>query len=313
MRKLMGRSALAVFLLPFLAVGLSAQNDRHPVPDAYVRGFGAIAFSADDTGTAKPTTGVFSINVNRLGEKLLGWISYYEVSPSGKPGARIVANEMSELDIQGNMATIDAVGRFNNQVAHIRVEVLDDNPSGDWMRITAHGSMLPVEYYVAAGGVVRGDIAVWTKPEAVPFTRGSGAIMVRNQTTLTNLVGNFQYNVAQWPACAEGFLTYHQFNPNRIWDSTGVRILMSEADKLEVDGNTAVFQGKGVLNGKPVRIATKVGDNVKPPVRPSPNGADYLSIEAWGPASTADTGPVFKAEGPVVRGDLLVGFFYPRF
>lgn len=312
MRKLLGRCALALFLLPVLAVSLSAQADRQPVPDAYVRGFGAIAFNADATSTAKPTMGVFSISVNRFGNDLLGWISYYEVLPTGRPGARIVANELKKLDVQGNMATIDAVGRFNNQIAHIRVEVLDDNPSGDWLRITAHGGMLPVQYYDAAGGVVRGDIVVWTRPEPVPFARGSGAIQVMNQTTLTNLVGNFQFNVAQWPAGAEGYLTYHQFNPNRIWDSSGVRILMKEADKLEVDGNIAVFQGQGEMNGKPVRIVTKVADNVRPPVMPSPAAADYLMIEAWGPAST-NMGPLFKAEGPVVRGDLLVGFFYPRF
>lgn len=312
MRKLLGRSALAVLLLPLLAVGLSAQTDRQPVPDAYVRGFGAIAFSADPTSTAKPTMGVFSISVNRFGNDLLGWISYYEILPTGKPGARIVANELKKLDIQGNMATIDALGRFNNQIAHIRVEVLDDNPSGDWLRITAHGGMLPVQYYDAAGGVVQGDIIVWTRPDPVPFTRGSGAIQVMNQNMPTNLVGNFQFNVVQWPAGAEGFLAYHQFNPSRIWDANAVRITMPEAVKLEVQGSVAVFHGKGDLNGKPVRIVARVADNVRPPVMPSPAAADYMMIEAWAPVAAA-TGPVFRAEGPVIRGDLLVGFFYPMF
>lgn len=148
MRRLPVFIALLVSASALLAASTAlAQTSPNPVPDAGVRGSGAIP---PPYGGA---LGVFDVNAARSGDVLFGGFRYQELRPDGTRGQVIYSQAVTGLRVLGNTATVDAVGYWNNMLCDLTIEALDDL-SGDWFHITARPRGPLTIIYDQAGGLI---------------------------------------------------------------------------------------------------------------------------------------------------------------
>ncbi|MGQ9456561.1 MAG: hypothetical protein ACUVRS_12105 [Armatimonadota bacterium] len=276
------------------AVTSSACFSQVQVPTAYVKGSGAIK-------VGEANIGMFEVNVVKSGSVVSGGIKFTEVSPdSTKPVNVIISRVVKALCVQGNFATITAEGLWNRMPAQIKVECLDDNPSGDWFHITAKpiNSPLPI-IYDAAGGLIKGDIVVFSQSCVYGYTRGYGAIRTPGAG-----VGRFSFKAELTNAGVKGWLSYVDFNPSAasVVARPKVVIYVPQIESLELVGNTAVMKGKGTLNGRPVIVWAKAVDNSSP-VAPTPVDEFYITARPVS-ADAFDAG--YEAGGPLIFGDIVV-------
>ena len=85
-----------------------------------------------------------------------------------------------------------------------------------------------------------------------------------------------------------------------------VRISMPKVEKLAMNGNTAMFAGRGTLNARPALIEVRVVDNsmLASPI-PVP---DEFFIRAQTLVVNTDMPTVvYEAGGPLKAGDIVVG------
>ncbi|MGC8861211.1 MAG: hypothetical protein ACP5R5_00380 [Armatimonadota bacterium] len=288
------RTASIILAVVALAVAIgSASFGQAAIPDAYVKGSGAI-----QVGT---NLGLFEINVVRTGAILNGGFRYTEVASNAtRPVAVIVSRVVKSLVVNGNFATITAEGIWNGVPSNLTVECLDDNPSGDWFHITAVpiSSPMPV-IYDAAGGVIKGDIAVFSRPAAAGYTKGYGTIATAN-----NCIGKFRFWAELTSAGVRGCLNYVDYNPAALSAIVRPRavIYLPRVERLIIVGNTAVFGGKGALNGRPALIEVKVVDNASPS---GPAVRDAFFIKAT-PLTADSVTAGYEAGGPLTSGDIVV-------
>ena len=307
--------ALAVLALVTLTyVAATAQIAPIPQPDAYVRGSGAINVPNSST---LPNLGLFNINVWREGNKLYGGFNYTEVTPSGARVVAIVSKELLALSIVGNTATIEAKGVLtksgSTRECYLTLTVLDDL-NMDNLHIRAHGGMLPVIYYDAQGGVIKGDIVVWQKPWGFGYASGYGEIKVPSPDSTRPNIGCFRFKGECSSAGVMGMITYSEIVPaiTTAISKPVVRIDVPKLSRMLVSGNKAVLEGPGMLNGKPVFVTVVAVDNEKTPVD-CPAGTDcklpdWFSIKAVA-QNTDAVKPAYYAEGPLARGDIKVGTY----
>jgi len=267
-----------------------------PAPEAGVRGTGAIP--------AYRGVGTFDVNVWRAGSTLYGGFRYTETTTDSRRTVNIVSKSITDMVIQGNYATVRAIGTWDNMPATLIIETLDDNPSGDWFRIVAipQGPMTVI--FQRSGGVIKGDLTVYAIPVKPPdlYAKGDGMIALSN-----TCYGRFQFGASRIKGVTDGSLTYSEITP--VFASTAIRpvahIILPKVEKLDVQGNTAVFAGKGTFNGRPALIEVRVTDN-------RTDGSlvaipDQFSIRAV-PATPTSIGPMvyYEAGGPLRAGDLVV-------
>lgn len=289
------RVVLALFaVLLVAAVAGSACLAQVQVPTAYVRGSGAIK-------VGETNIGMFEVNVVKSGPVVSGGIKFTEVSPdSTKPVNVIISRVVKALCVQGNFATITAEGLWNRMPAQIKVECLDDTPSGDWFHITAKpiNSPLPV-IYDAAGGLIKGDIVVFSQSLVYGYTKGCGAIRTPGAG-----IGRFSFKAELTNAGVKGWLSYVDFNPlsTSVVARPKVIIYVPQIESLELVGNTAIMKGKGTLNGRPVLVWAKAVDNSSP-VAPTPVDEFYIVAR---PASPDALEAGYEAGGPLISGDIVV-------
>ncbi len=302
------KAALCAAILASSLCAVSAQSTVLPMPDAFVRGSGAITIPGP-TASALPTLGTFSIDVTSINGNLVGRFSYKEVKPGGQPGASIVSTELKSLDIQGNKATILANGKFNDTMnACLTLEVTDD-PAGDWLRIRADGCLALVIFYNQSGPVKQGDIQVWKKPVGYGFAKGCGAIQIK--AAVVPFFGEFLFRGDTRPTGPVGMISYYESNPLSTGPiiRPGIRIWVPKLTSMAVEGNKAKLDGLGLLNGQPAFVTVLAVDSRRLPgpiLQPVPLQPDWFSIAAAIlPANTTST--TYKAEGPVLRGDIIVG------
>ncbi len=293
----MSRRVGVILLTAFLvsAVAGSACLAQLQVPNAYVKGSGAIQIGNSNN------IGQFEINVVKQGPVVSGGIKFVEISPdSTKPVNVIVSRVVKTLCVQGNFATITAEGLWNTMPAEIKVECLDDNPSGDWFHITAKPirSMLPV-IYDAAGGVIKGDIVVFSQPAVSGYAKGCGAIRTSNAG-----VGKFWFHAEVTPVGVRGWINYIDLNPlaASVTARPKVVIYVPRIDYAEIVGNTAVIRGKGTLNGRPALVEVKAVDNGYPPTGVAPD--EFYIIARPLVADVAE--PLYREGGPLIAGDVVV-------
>jgi|DewCreStandDraft_4_1066084.scaffolds.fasta_scaffold94783_2 hypothetical protein len=283
------------------AVTLAAISGSLALAQSGVRGTAAIYVSNTNVGT-------LSINVAKVGQVLNGSFRYTEVcpvSPSNRPVASIYSTRLTSIDVRGNFATVKAIGFWNGMLSDLLVEVLDDNPSGDWYHIRAVpiDSPLPV-LYEAAGGVFRGDLVVFGAPPTVGRAFGQGTISFSANTN----VGKFQFKAQSSPnGVVEGSIYYAEYTPGAaIVTRPKVTIYVPAVQMLFFPAtNVAVLKGRGTMNGRPAEVELKATDNRKP-TDPASALPDFLYIKAVVPvAASIDTG-VYEAFGPVRTGDIVV-------
>ena len=276
------------------AVAGSTALGQATTPTAYVKGSGAIQLSQTNLG-------LFDVNVVRFGTVPTGGFRYTEVaSNSTKPIAVIVSRTLKSLVVRGNFATIMADGFWNGVLCNLTVECLDDNPSGDWFHINAKpiNSPLPV-IYDAAGGVIKGDIVVFSQPAQAGYAKGYGTIATTN-----NCIGKFQFWAELTSAGVAGAINYVDYNPISMSPVVRPRavIYVPRVQTLTITGNVAVLTGPGTLNGRPAQVQVTAIDNSLSfgPVR-----RDEFYIKAI-PLTTDSISAIYQAGGPLTSGDIVV-------
>lgn len=286
---------LPAVLLASLCGASLAQIAPVPLPEAGVRGSGAIPLRTN------ATLGAFDINVAKSGDVLLGGFRYQEVGlASSIRGNVILSKTITSLTVSGNTATILADGYWNNMPATIKIEVLDDNPSGDWFHITAVPKGPLTIIYDQAGGVIKGDIVVYGGASN-SFANGYGTIAVSN----TN-IGKFKFEATSVGGIVRGSLNYAEYSPiaSTAFTRPPISIFLPAVQYLRVEGNTAVFGGVGKLNGRLAKIEVRAIDNsmlMGPIARP-----DEFYIKAQTDATTEIADISYEAGGPV-KGEITVG------
>jgi len=288
------RTASILLAVVALAVASgSGSLGQAMIPDAYVKGSGAIQVGAN--------LGLFEINVVRTGAILNGGFRYTEVASNAtRPVAVIVSRVLKSLVVNGNFATITAEGLWNGTPSNLTVECLDDTPSGDWFHITAVpiASQLPV-IYDAAGGVIKGDIVVFSRPAAAGYTKGYGTIATSNSG-----VGKFRFWAELTSAGVRGCLNYVDYSPAAVSPIARPKavIYLPRVETLTIVGKTAVFGGRGTLNGRPALIEVKAIDNTSPS---GPALPDAFFIKAT-PLTADSVTAGYEAGGPLTSGDIVV-------
>lgn len=316
---------MALLMSALFCVTAAAQDAIRPplTPDAFVRGAGIAALAPASSTVSAITPAMFRIDVARLpvaNVPLRGgfYIRELSMTTSIQRMATIVSRQITGLEIVGNTAVIRAQGTYNGRAACLTLEVLDDNPSGDWISVKADGCLLTVIYYAKAGGVKQGDIKVWEKPEVVGFTKGFGSIAVPRSDVKVPNVGNFEFVAENTNAGVRGKLVYREMNPLIMApvNRPVVELLLPAVQKLEISGNAAMFHGEGTLTmgmgpTRPVDISVVVRDNR----RPLPVGSDAptlppdeFAIYASDPLVPSLL-PLYQAKGPLTRGDIIVGAY----
>jgi len=297
--------AIAAFVLPAAAQGT---GESAYLPDAYVRGFGSYPVPADSASSiAKPDMVFFNINVTDFRGLLYGGMNYRRVSPDGKLKSYMFSTRIESLEVRGNFATIRAQAIHNGRKACMFVEVLDDNPSGDWARFQANGCMLTVVYEDTSGGLVSGDIRVWTKPAPRAMAFGAGAIALPGVTIGGKPgLGVFQFKAETTPWGPAGSLHYTDAPVTAA--ASANTIFVPRWERFVASGNRAEMAGPGYWNGRPAIVVVNVEDNVDPRLRylvaPPP---DFFAIHAKLAGPDIRPGaPDYAAKGPVVRGDIVV-------
>lgn len=293
------------YMLVFSAVFalVSAPTCAAPLPpDAGVRGYGEIGLPDTDT------VGLFDINVvmwngTNAVPIINGHIKFTEVDKAGNKINNICSNEIKSLVVTGNTATAVAIGYWNGMLSKITMTALDDNPSGDNLHIVAEPimSMLPV-IYDRQGGVISGDIVVFSKSLTVPFARGCGAIAIGANR------GAFSFYARAASYGVEGSASYYEMEiskrPSPMPVRPKIRILLPKIAVLKVEGKTAYMEGIGTLNEQPAAVRIKCADNTNPLIVSPVDQPDLFGIEAI----PLDGSTGYSAGGAVICGDVIVGF-----
>lgn len=271
-------------------------------PSAGVRGCGEIGLP--DLGT----TGVFDINVVQwIGTTAVpiinGGFHFVELDKNGNVLNTVCSGEIKLLKVNGNTAVVVAIGRWNGMLSEITLTALDDNLSGDNLSIVAKPlmSMLPV-IYERQGGVISGDITVFSKPLTIPFAKGCGAIATNTGR------GAFTFYARATSLGVEGSVAYVDMEiakrPSPTPTRPKVQILLPKIATFKVEGNAAYIEGIGTMNGRPASIRMKCADNTNPLIVGPVDQPDLFGIEAV----TLDGSVSYSAGGPLVCGDIVVGF-----
>ncbi len=296
--------AAAALCLPAVA---QESGDFAALPDAFVRGFGSYPVPADSASSiAKPDMVFFNINVTEFRGLLYGGMNYRRVSPDGRLKSYMFSTRIESLEVNGNFATIRASAIYNGKPACMFVEVLDDNPSGDWAHFQANGCMLTVIYEDTAGGLVSGDVKVWTRPAPRAMASGAGAIALPIGIPEKPRLGVFQFKAETTPWGPEGSLQYTEGPVSA--NTYGNSIFVPRWEKFGAVGNKAEMAGRGYWNGRAALVSVRVEDNVDPRkqylIAPPP---DFFEIHAMLLFPDTRLGaPEYHAGGPVIRGDIIV-------
>ena len=305
MKLRIGLALIAALILMIPSNLLAQAVTPCPGTEAGIRGYGTIK-------TPNGAVGAFSVNVVRRGAIVCGYFRYWEMSATAdsyRRGNYVYTKEIRSLSVTGNTAVVEAYGVFNNQPANLTFEGLDDNPSGDWIRITA-APIGPLPYiWSVAGGLASGDICVWHAPPGVAFAKGHGAIAIQDLPLGVAPRKGFFSFYARPPgtnsvsAYKQGYLFFTDGcpTPASAADHKFVRICVRRLHSVVIDGHKATMSGKGTMNGKPCYVEATAIDNsmwVGPEARP-----DFFEIRAF--TSNADA-PVYQASGPVIQGDIVV-------
>lgn len=294
----MSRVTASVFLWATALITLAAavclaQNTPYPSPDAGVKGVGAIRFGVDGR------IGTFDINVAKAGKLFLGGFKFSDADSTATRGNYIYSRTIESLEVRGNFVTVVAMGYWNNMPCSITVEALDDNPSGDWFRIVARPFFLDV-IYEAAGGVIKGDIVVYSNPAPDCFAKGIGAIRVNAG------VGKFDFSVVKEGGVVKGRLFYDEYLLSAVSIRPRVSIYLPMVDNMTVSGLMGTFSGIGRLNGRPAKIEVRVID-----WSPTYRRADEFYIKAMPLSVDVLRASGYQAGGPLVSGELTVGVVIP--
>jgi hypothetical protein len=289
------RVVLKRVFLVLLPLTLLAGSCAYAQMDAGVKGSGAIAAS-------QTSIGVFDVKVAKSGDVLYGGFRYAEYSSDGtsnRPMHIIYSKAVTSLTVVGGRARVQAVGFWDGMVSDLTIEVIDGAPGVDWFHIVARPRGPLTIIYDKAGELVKGDIVVFGATPTPGRTAGKGAIQVGQN------VGTFEFRAQQTSTGVGGYAYYAEIGQNT--SSTvrpPVRISLPAVQRISIVGRTAVFGGKGTLNGKPAQIEIKVVDNA--PITPmAPVRPDEFYITATLVLSDSAT-PGYSAGGPLVKGDIIV-------
>lgn len=298
-------SALVAALLLAVCGSVTAQAIA-PIAntDAGIKGYGTLK-------TPDGSLGVFSVSVVRSGSGLTGYFQYYERANAGSVYYRknyVYTKQITSLQVTGNTAIVRATGIFNNQPANLTFEALDDNPSGDWVRITATPQgMLPYTWSVA-GGVASGDVTIWSAPAPQLYAKGEGVISIQyDRMSIAPREGYFSFFVE--PSKTDSIYSYNGtltftdacIRPATYADRMPVRVYVPRIDWASFVGTTVTMRGKGTINGSPCIVEAVATDTSKlMTLLPMP---DKFEIKVY--TSNADK-PVYQANGPVIKGDIFV-------
>lgn len=281
-------------ILLLVPLALLAGSCVAAVPEAGVKGSGAIA--ASDT-----SIGVFEIAVGRSGDVLFGGLKYQELDSNAtivRPMHVIYSQAVTSLVVTGSSARIQAVGYWNGMPSDITVEC-KDNPSGvDWFSIVARPRSMLTIIYVKSGDLIKGDIVVFGSTTTAGYAAGQGAIAVGQN------LGAFAFKAQVNSAGVAGYAHYAELTPAATSISRPpVRIYLPKIEQMSVQGNMAVFGGRGTFNGMPALIQIKAVDNAPSPIGPVVPDEFYITARLiFADAVT----PAYSAGGPLVRGDLVV-------
>jgi hypothetical protein len=299
-----------------LMTGTASYAQTSTAPDSGVRGSG-IAAITDSTGAVTPKLVQFDINVAQAGTTVFGTFQWMEATPTAantfvQPRI-IISKKIDTLTISGSVATVTADGYLNDRPATITM-ICTDDPTGDTIQIDATtivppGSAMPVVNYQAVAKVTKGTLVVFSKPATASFARGVGVIHVSPTND-----GQFNFTALSAPAGVSGSIHYVDYN--KLVLSPMVRpfvvIDVAKIDTLVVTGDTAVITGRGLINGVPANVTLNVAD-LAPAIKPGVTTTvfDTFAIEAdlisATPASAVSWNRQYKASGPVIQGDIVVG------
>ncbi len=282
-----------ILAFAFFTAGL-AQVSILPSPEAFVKGYGAIRIASDGK------IGTFDLSVIKIGSQVSGFIKFTEGNTNATRTQIIFSSKIESLEIRGNFATIKAKGFWNRMPSDITVEVLDDNPSGDWFHIIAKpiGS-LPVIYDVA-GGVVKGDIVVYSRPENDCYAKGWGSI------SLNLGIAKFEFEATRLGGTTQGKLNYTEYSLITSVAKPKIVIDLPKVTELWVDGLEGSFSGIGTLNGIPAKIYVRVID-----WSPTYRRPDEFYIKATPLVSSIFPAGGYKSGGPLSSGEISVGIIKP--
>lgn len=295
---------IAALLLAFS--GPTAAQTIAPIAntDAGIKGYGTL-------NVPDGSVGAFQISVVRSGNVLSGYFQYYEKASTGSVNYRknyLYTRQITSLVVTGNMAVVRAIGYYNGKLADLTFEGLDDNPSGDWVRITAAPQgMLPYQWSVS-GGVANGDVTIWSAPAPQQYAKGEGVIAIQyDRASIAPREGYFSFYVE--PSRTDsiypynGTLTYTDacIRPVTSLDRRPVSIYVPRIDWASFDGYTVTMRGKGTINGTPCVVEAVGTDYSKlMTLLPMP---DKFSIKAF---TSYDGKPIYEADGPLIKGDIFV-------
>lgn len=145
---------------------------------------------------------MFDVSAARSGDVLFGGFRYQELRPDGTRGQVIYSQAVTGLRVLGNTATVDAVGYWNNMLCDLTIEALDDL-SDDWSHITARPRGPLTIIYDQAGGLIKGDLQVFSAPRA-PDIRTSGSGMIGASSTT---VGRFAFRAEKTSGAVRGTIS----------------------------------------------------------------------------------------------------------
>lgn len=299
----MEKRILLVLLAALTALGcgaaLAQSTDVVPPPEAGVRGSGAIPVF--DKGI-----GAFDVNVWRAGGALYGGFRYSEADAAGRRTSFITTRLVTEMTITGNFAVVRAVGTWNGMPADLMIEALDDTPSGDWLHIVAKPQGPLTVILERAGGVVKGDLVVFSAPPPPDLhARGAGTIAVGRS------LGRFKFAADRIGDVPEGSIAYAECEPVSTTIRPRVQISVARIDTFEVKDNTAFMAGRGTLNGRPALVKMQVVDNARPDS--ASLLPDHFRIAAQTLTNATEMPTFFyEAGGPLRSGDVAVWATAPR-
>lgn len=265
--------------------------------DAGVKGAGAIAATPISVGT-------FDVNVARTGNVVSGGFKYVEYSNNqvnSRPVNVVYSQTLVSLQVVGNFATVQAIGYWNGMLSDLTLQARDNGSAArDWFHIVARPRNLLTVILDRSGDLIKGDLVVVGSTPAPGYTAGEGAIQVGNN------IGAFQFKAQNANTGATGYAYYWEIAANSSSVARQpVRVYLPRVEQLTIVDKTAVFGGRGTLNGRPALIEIKAVDNFTPgPIMP-PVKADEFYVTAR-PLFTDSAAAGYSAGGPLIKGDVKV-------